>query len=342
MRKKTIGQKILAWIYCDARDILRNPSCPVDLLEKAAAGTCIISAVNVAGNPACPPDILRRLAEDELWGNWKGRAGDEIRQGMVQVRLCLGSNPSCPVDVLEKLASINPLDEASFPAIRNARLPVTKIVALTRSDDETARCVAAENPSCPPKILVELLSDPCPGVLAAVAGNPSTPPETLQDLPILGGLNDNFAIVLAVAGNPSTPPETFVELAETGDVRVLTALAYNPSSPDFALPLAASENPEERSVAAWATGCPDVLAKLAWDEDEDVRAAVAFNSRTPVSALAKLRWDRAQRVRELAQVTSWFIEFKGAHIRRRGWGVREIMYWFLSIGRAAIGRVTGI
>ncbi|MHB1762645.1 MAG: HEAT repeat domain-containing protein [Acidimicrobiales bacterium] len=77
------------------------------------------------------------------------------------------------------------------------------------------------------------------------------------------------------------------------------AVAWNPNTPGEVLArLAKDEDEDVREAVAWNPNTPgEALAGLAEDEDEDVRAAVAGNPSTPREVLAGLAEDEDEDVR---------------------------------------------
>ena len=137
-------------------------------------------------------------------------------------------------------------------AARNPRTTPAALTVLAQDDGDHVRDILAENPSCPPHVLVMLAESgnppswipadrACPPQLLAryasagielpvVAANPACPPQTLATLAV----HPTAAVRAAVAANPAAPPQA-VDAVAGGDINqtVLRAL------PERALTLSA-------------------------------------------------------------------------------------------------------
>jgi hypothetical protein len=97
--------------------------------------------------------------------------------------------PSEPVDRLIAVADAALAIAEGVPGDRphpNATAPVL----LSCLADDRARPVAAAHPALPPRVIVELLSDPDRQVAEAAAGNPSLPPAVMTHL--VTGIDEPF------------------------------------------------------------------------------------------------------------------------------------------------------
>jgi hypothetical protein len=188
-------------------------------------------------------------------------------------------------------------EEAASP-----KTPPARLAALAARGGELARLVA-KNPAAPAALSEELAASEDPGLRQAVAENPAAPPELLARLS-----GDRYpAIARAVAKNPNAPPKTLLDLARRypGEVLAnpalpllflerpgfqrdfpaepLAAVLASRAAPEFLL-LAAAARPEVplRSLAARHPSTPAAaLARLAVDDDAQVRASVALRPNTP-------------------------------------------------------------
>jgi len=161
----------------------------------------------------------------------------------------------------------------------------------------------AENPRTDPEILDRLFEKtqgPGGSALAvSIASNPNASPEVLT---LLSTVGDSLTRS-KVAKHKSTPLEVLVALIDDVSYFVVERLAQRGDLPkSIAMRLADHESAMVRRWLAWGTRrhTPEVLIKLASDEDERVRREVAQHLNAPLEALKILVKDPEPRVRALA------------------------------------------
>jgi len=192
----------------------------------------------------------------------------------------------------KKVVQSDPIPEVIDSILEDWRaLPGTVVFAL------------AENPRTDPEILDRLFEKtqrPGGSALAVtIAGNPNASPEVLT---LLSTVADSLTRS-KVAKHKSTPLEVLVALIDDVSYFVVERLAQRGDLPkSIAMRLADHESAEVRRWLAWGTRrhTPEVLIKLASDEDERVRRAVAQHLNAPLEALKILVKDPEPRVRALA------------------------------------------
>jgi hypothetical protein len=285
------------------RAVALDSGMPPELLGRLAAGKDRDVREGVARNAGTRPEVLTRLGGDQhyevRWGVAENPstppellarlAGDQHPQ----VREGVAENPGTPLELLFLLAR----DNNRYVRIRVAKSPNTsrKLLAyLARDWDYYVRLEVVENASVPPKLLGRLAADKDPEVRAGVARNTSTPSELLVRL----ATDDEITVRKWVAWNKRTPPALLVRLA--GDWKyVVYEVARNASTPSELLArLAKDEDREVRCSVARNAGTPsELLAHLAKDEDREVRCGAAGNASTPPELLARLAKDEDREVR---------------------------------------------
>lgn len=198
------------------RSLARHPRVPLDVLTElartakvgatllpriAAATPAEIKELARSPDPAArmlaaqrrdlPPQIRDALASDpdarvvKSVAPHPGLTEDRLlamvdRHGS-RVHAKAAVNPGASAALLEHLARQAPPGQKVFREI--ARHPnATAPVLLSCLADARARPVAAAHPALPPRVIVELLSDPDRQVAEAAAGNPSLPPAVMTRL----------------------------------------------------------------------------------------------------------------------------------------------------------------
>jgi pentose-5-phosphate-3-epimerase len=246
------------------------------------------SSMGFASNSSTPSWILVELAKDS----------SEL------IRRIVSFNPNTPIEVLEILAQDTSPFVRSGVAV-NGRMPLNLLKKLSQ-DEEEIRIDMAKEPTCPPAILQNFLTDNA-NVRASLARNPSLTADQFLQL-----FNDDdfanysgSAVRGQLARNSSTPVHMLEALAadNTLDRYVANDLASNPSCPEHLLrEFANTDGPVIKlSRVRGAVGnvaCPkDLLAALSTHRFKEIRDSVAFNPSTPSEILKNLATDVETRVR---------------------------------------------
>ena len=167
--------------------------------------------------------------------------------------------------------------------MRIAELPVSVRRDIARHPDTPARALAALVAADGPDI------DPDLGASWKVARHHNTPARALVRLSKCLGRR---AVLCAVAVHPNTPATALDQLAKGPDPEVAMAVASNPKAPPGTLEFLALLVPEAQRLVARNPRAPaPVLARLAYVNDDWVRACVARHPRTPVRVLYDLAED---------------------------------------------------
>ena len=174
---------------------------------------------------------------------------------------------------------------------------------LRSHSDRRLRAVArASDPAAHPKLLADL-ADRHPAaaeVLDVVASNPRAPTRVLRHLTRDPGAGEQVA--LRVAHNRSATAALLAEMANSRRWDLRYVAAWHPRMPRGALRrLAGDESDEVRTAVARAEAAPaPALEALASDPDVWVRATVASNPSAPQGVLEALLGDRFAAVRAAA------------------------------------------
>ncbi|KAA6436426.1 hypothetical protein FQ330_03205 [Agrococcus sediminis] len=184
-----------------------------------------------------------------------------------------------------------------FPAVRlgvaqNRRTPPPVLRWLWENGSHTVKSMTVANPTCPSWVLnrawaAELAwAKENPNLLNTCEEFVSRPDDVTEQQ--WREADDHVLTRFGLADNPSSHRPDLTRLARLEqDVRVLSALAANVSSPPLALKAVikkarAGGHPEVRvGVAQNPSAPPDVLTLLAKDEDLPVRVAVSWHPSTP-------------------------------------------------------------
>ena len=204
---------------------------------------------------------------------------------------------------------------------RNSKAPGSIIQRLVKDDDDFICRLAAENPNLPFSTALELARNSSVGVKLSLIGQiyfGNTPPTSPQILEILAE-DESERVRAAVAAYSHTPVEILVRLANDSSrevksklianlntpVEVLTRLGLeenlvnqrNPNTPGIVLAHAV-RNMNSKSLIDFikhpvpgSQMLPETLAKLANNEDKEVRYLVAYHRNTPATALQQLAED---------------------------------------------------
>ncbi|MBQ3032843.1 MAG: hypothetical protein IJD28_00560 [Deferribacterales bacterium] len=159
-------------------EVLKNPSAPINILEKAALSNDEEKRAAVAENPSTPLKHLRRLSKDK---------SDKVRSAAAK-------NPSIPKDIMKDLAKDSPKVRESL--LENNMLTPDILDTLTSnastSCDFNKKLMA--NPCIAASILAYNANNPDVCIRAGVAANPNTPKDIISKL-----ADDSFPEVKSAA-----------------------------------------------------------------------------------------------------------------------------------------------
>ena len=135
-----------------------------------------------------------------------------------------------------------------------------------------------------PELLERLSNDEEPSVRAAAVRNANVPVSVIVNL----ANDENKYVQEGVAKNERTPVDILVKLANHPDGVVRSEVASNKSTPsEIRKNLAYDEDWGVRARVAWVTDDPELLNKLANDENESVRSLAVNNRNNPNASHSK-------------------------------------------------------
>ena len=264
----------------------RHRSATADVIAAAAVSPEASIRCAAAVNEACPQQILERLAED--------------RSSSVVAAVCV--NPAASPATLERVADCGNLD--TLRAVADSTKSTTEllgwIVSPHGADTFLAKELAA-TPNCPPELLRKFARSPHPQLCVAAASNPAIDPETLTDMVddpswVPDHEHDNDGLyftdhddneyvddVESLWHDPdSWHDENYVKLKHEA--------ASNPvCQPELLTRLATDNDTETRLAAARNLSCPPAtLQTLAGDSDTRIMTTAAANPRHPPGSLERL------------------------------------------------------
>ncbi|CAB4929172.1 MAG: hypothetical protein F2836_03085 [Actinobacteria bacterium] len=221
---------------------------------------------------------------------------------------------------------------------RSRSTPSDVLSQLAESGTGSAKFTVAQNPNCPPDVLVKLIDDNSYSDIRAFTRRYRCDPSTHEEA------MDSVWVSVAAAGNPGTPadclsaklrntvqglvvPSRGSRIPEVNEEtlrawQTTAALMCNPSTQTEAIAGCSTITSEVLQTVrelpspsdgdhligyllevASSTGLPlelleDVLTTLSTDRTRSVREAVAGNPNTPVGALTALASDKTAEVRE--------------------------------------------
>ncbi len=151
--------------------LARNPSTPIDVLEKLALDPSASVRANLALNKGAPPSVLEKLVNDEA------QSYTSLSVGAL-ARVTLAEHPQTSGARLIELGH-DPVPKVRAAAARNLNAPLDLLAELTRDmDSEVARFAwrtMGRSPNTPITKLEELAEHPDRNMWAAVASNPKAP-----------------------------------------------------------------------------------------------------------------------------------------------------------------------
>ena len=199
------------------RNLAKNTSTPVHILEMLAIDNNVEVRYELAKNPNTPVKILAQLATDyKAW-----------------VRYDLAKNPNVPASILSELASDTDAGVRRNVAA-NPNTPVEILSKLATDNNYGVRYSVASNPNTPVEILVELATDHHSYIRQYIAANPNTPVHILSKL----ATDSHAAVCQYIAANPNTPITLLQQLLSYDHERVLK----------FAVPRFLTHNLDKLSV----------------------------------------------------------------------------------------------
>lgn len=270
------------------RELAQNPATPpllaAELLPHHVARYWLASRVDL------PPEVYAELASELEPGILAQLAGNpavpvEVLRSLVTTRAAqreLLRNPAVPLDLLVEVAAAAQIGTAVVPRVAVAS--EDELRALVASDVVQARMLVGARADLPLELVQQLVSDPDPGVAAAVVTNPLVTVEQLWWL-----VERHGAVVYPrVARSPLCPSELLHHMASRADGvgEVHRAVARHPRARGETL-LLCLEDAQARHLAAChpALPVPTIMELLG---GEFTAGPAAANPSLPVAVMEEL------------------------------------------------------
>ena len=278
---------------------------------------------DVAEHPGCPTLLVAGLSQDRsesvaaTAARHRSATADVTAAAAVSpkasIRCAAAANEGCPQQILERLAEDRSSSVVAAVCVNPAASPATLERVAGRGDLDTLRAVAdstksttellgwivsphgadtflakelAATPSCPPELLRKFARSPEPRVCVAAASNPAIDPATLTDMVDYPNWVADYE-----HDDDDEYDEYYVELKDDEYYAELKyEAASNPvCSPDLLARLAGDNDVGTRLEAARNPSCPPAtLQTLAGDSDTEVVARAAANPQHPSGSLERL------------------------------------------------------
>ena len=301
--------------------IVRNVSCPVEILEK-------YSSINTYGmnyrkyyvpfNPKCPRYIFEKMAKDPNKETRESVAEspycpEDILRGFIgDVTDSVVSNPKCPQDILieyssmyPKIISANPNCPASiFEEYIEGELKKLKPKQVYGTSN-TIMYNMANNYKCPIDVLEKICENGSDGLIMHVAQNPNCTEELL--LKICHSVNDN--VILEVLSLPNCSANILRFLSRNNFISVKKAVLEHPNCPsDVPLVLAKNENETIRKMAISkiidyinTSKCnASYLEKVYLIDDNELKKKIIMNDNCTIKILKHYINDKDSNISKLA------------------------------------------
>jgi hypothetical protein len=240
-----------------------NPLTPIELLERLAEqgiqGTWDL-VEKIVRNPATPDYLIRQLANDRRDFIWRN----------------IAEYANAPVDVLLKFLYEEPEGKVNSNVstidyvLKNRNLPILERYRFLLSQEESQETAKANELLArrldSPYALAQVIEKGDRNAKITAARSPKTPIAVLAQL----ARDSDETVRQTVVSNPNLPHSLFITLTDDSSIKVRTTLA---------------------SIKLPSDILPQVLERLANDEDSGVRTAVGKNPNTPESVLEALAED---------------------------------------------------
>lgn len=207
--------------------VATNGNTSIDCLNLLAEDKDILVQCYVAKNKNIPIETLEKLARHENWQLRSWIADNKITPNYILeffvdemaklkdvlledkiVLLNVAKNPNTSVDVLEKLLH-DDWDWVVGEALRNAKMPVEKLIEFSEHPSREVKLGVAKNPNVPYEILWKLVSKNLDNVSIDILSNRNLPIDMFEEFS-----NSKIGFIRhAIASNSNTPTEILERLA---------------------------------------------------------------------------------------------------------------------------------
>ena len=313
------------------QQVVKNPNCPVHLLQQTAqqienSSGLSHTLVEIAKNPNTPIALLKELAlHKSAYGVveavlknphldqltvYEIQLQVEEQKAVQQANQILVRRTDSPYALARVLKTGDP--QAKLSAARNRKTPVRVLEQLAKDENKFVRQAVADNVNTTDLFLDRLSQDAEAVVRTKVAANLNTPNNILENL----ALDENIEVRHAVANNQDSskvvkdllkdllPVAKTTERSLSPTLRGLSRI-YNPDTDDLPTVLSEYANSDVAFVRFVSLLHPltpvDILQEgsqsVSWIE----RYTVADNSATPIKIKQQLTHDGNRIVRAVAK-----------------------------------------
>jgi len=290
-----ISEPLLGMLSQHEDDVVRervaeHPKATADMLDFLADDDSHKVILAVAEHPHTPTEVIDRFIQNET---------DDV------VLIAVGNRHASAAVLREKVHSTSD-PEILYQIACNRGAPMDAVtVALDKVNDDV-RLEVVRNPDTSPDAIRLILSKYLTGnqkmdrnLKTAAAQHEDSPSDVLMRL----ASDKSSSIRMDVAKNFGAPVEVLDVLAQDSDYWILSHVASHRHTSQSAMRHMAHnvDRPEILKTIALRPDVPlDVLEHLSDHWDPAVRAAVAYNTKTPVDVIDKLKQDSDDETRTWA------------------------------------------
>jgi len=183
---------------------------------------CSILRSDVLRNRSCPPELLRHAyTQASLMASRMTRA---YRSSYDEARHAVLRNPACPAELLWEV-----IDQPVFAHWTSDGVRSVALTSAVQRHNETVRLEGTTT------TLDALLRSVRPWDVAQYLASPRSAPETLEFYTDIYLPVDNVGVLGVIAKHPSSPPSVLERLLLHGDSDVVQVVLDNPSLPQATL-----------------------------------------------------------------------------------------------------------
>ncbi|MEM8677681.1 MAG: hypothetical protein AAGF83_28055, partial [Cyanobacteria bacterium P01_G01_bin.67] len=233
------------------QQVVKNPNCPVHLLQKTVeeinnSSGLSHTLVEVAKNPNTPVILLKKLALSKgSYGvietvlnnpNLNRSTAHEIQLQVEEAKEIRKANQILAKRTDSPYALARVLEtgdlNAKISAAKNRKTPIQVLKQLAKDEDKTVRQIMAQNKNLPLDILLELADDSSVIVRSNLAyKNTHSKIKTSVELLEKLARDESETVREKVAAHSDTPEEILIQLANDSSTRVKKALTGNLNTP---------------------------------------------------------------------------------------------------------------
>lgn len=271
--------------------VLLDPHTPAPLRSELLRVCSAHTHELVAASPRASSDVLDTLSQISSLAVRNAVSANPRTESRTLVALLEASELPPPESLFLPLLAGPPADQVIFNVAAHSHTPEGILDELCRHDDERVRRAAASNESLRVGEIERLVGDSSLAVRVRAARNATAPPELLRKLASDRDLHESLA------KNPSTPADVLAALFREGS-RLAREVAAHLALPE-SIARACFDHPDRpvRSLLGHYARFPDLLERMAREDDAGIRMAVARNESAPPDVLSRLAQDPVPGVR---------------------------------------------